>query len=65
MWAEITVAAIAIGAILGFVALLNAYTVPLRVLQRDFAARGEVMPEGFTQGYGVPISIVLLIASPS
>ena len=61
MWAEITVAAIAIGAILGFVALLNAYTVPLRVLQRDFAARGEVMPEGFTQGYGVPISIVLLI----
>ena len=61
MWAEITVAAIAIGAILGFVALLNAYSVPSRVLQRDFAARGEVMPEGFTQGYGVPISIVLLI----
>ena len=61
MWAEITVAAIAIGAILGFVALLNAYSVPSRVLQRDFAARDEVMPEGFTQGYGVPISIVLLI----
>ncbi|SEK47534.1 sugar ABC transporter permease [Jannaschia helgolandensis] len=61
MWAEVTVAAIAIGAILGFVALLNAYSVPSRVLQRNFAARGEVMPEGFTQGYGVPISIVLLI----
>ena len=27
-----------------------------------FEARGEVMPEGFTQGYGLPISVLLLIA---
>jgi D-xylose transport system permease protein len=26
-----------------------------------FAARGEVMPEGFTQGFGLPISVLLLI----
>ncbi len=62
LWAEAAVAAIAAAAILGFVALLNAYEVPTRVLERDFAARGEVMPEGLTQGYGVPISVVLLIA---
>ncbi|MGB3556266.1 MAG: sugar ABC transporter permease [Jannaschia sp.] len=62
LWAEGIVAAIAVGGILGFVALLNAYSVPRRVLERQFEARGEVMPEGFTQGYGVPISVVLLIA---
>ncbi|WP_281827015.1 sugar ABC transporter permease [Jannaschia rubra] len=62
LWAEIAVGAAAIGAILGFVALLNAYTIPSRVLARRFEARGEVMPEGLVQGYGVPISVVLLIA---
>ena len=61
IWAEAVVAAIVVGAILGFVALMNSYSVPSRVLERQFEARGEVMPEGFTQGYGVPISIVLLI----
>ncbi|MEM8850349.1 MAG: sugar ABC transporter permease, partial [Pseudomonadota bacterium] len=30
--------------------------------ERQFAARGEEMPEGFTQGYGLPISVLLLIA---
>ncbi len=62
MWAEAAVGAVIVAAILGFVALLNAYTIPDRVLQRRFEARGEVMPEGLTQGYGVPISVVLLIA---
>ncbi|MCK0168582.1 sugar ABC transporter permease [Jannaschia sp. S6380] len=62
VWAEAVVAAIVVAGILGFVALMNAYSVPTRLLERQFAARGEVMPEGFTQGYGIPISIVLLIA---
>ena len=61
MWAEVTVMAIVAGAILGFVALLNAYEVPRRVLEREFEASGMTMPEGYTEGYGVPISIVLLI----
>ena len=26
-----------------------------------FDARGEVMPEGLTQGYGIPVSVLLLI----
>lgn len=61
MWAEGVLAGIITAAILGFVAILNAYEVPTRKLQRMFEARGEVMPEGFTQSYGIPISVLLLI----
>ncbi|WP_298436974.1 sugar ABC transporter permease [uncultured Jannaschia sp.] len=62
LWAEGVVAAIIAGAILGFVALLNGYTVPSRVLERRFEAEGLTMPEGYVEGYGVPISVLLLIA---
>ena len=62
LWAEGALAAIISGSILGFVAILNAYEIPSRRLARMFEARGEVMPEGFTQGYGLPISVLILIA---
>ena len=62
LWAEGVVAGIAAAAILGFIAILNAYEIPDRVLARDFEARGETMPEGFTAAYGLPISVLLLIA---
>jgi D-xylose transport system permease protein len=62
LWAEGAVAAVIAGGILGFVALMNAYSVPSRVLQRRFEAEGLAMPEGYAEGYGVPISIVVLIA---
>ncbi|MBV6658686.1 MAG: sugar ABC transporter permease [Devosiaceae bacterium] len=62
MWAEALVALFAVGGILGFIAILNSYQVPERVLQRQFAARGEEVPEGFTAAYGLPISVLLLIA---
>lgn len=62
LWAEGALAVIISGAILGFVAILNAYEIPSRRLARMFEARGEVMPEGFTQGYGLPISVLILIA---
>jgi len=61
LWAEAVLAAISAAAILGFVATLNAYEIPVRRLARMFEARGEVMPEGFTTGYGIPISVLLLI----
>ena len=61
VWAEAALIAIAVGAILGFVAILNAYEVPTRRLARMFEARGEVMPEGYTEGYGIPISVLVLI----
>ncbi len=61
VWAEAVIAAIAVGAILGFVWILNSYDIPARRLARMFAARGEEMPEGFTAAYGVPYSVLLLI----
>ncbi|MGR3540149.1 MAG: sugar ABC transporter permease [Hasllibacter sp.] len=61
VWAEVAVGALAVAGILGFVAILNAYEVPSRVLARDFAARGLEVPEGYTAAYGIPYSVVLLI----
>ena len=61
MWAELVIAGIIIVAILGFVAILNSYEIPTRRLQRMFEARGEVMPEGYTTGYGIPYSVLILI----
>ncbi|MCA0869509.1 sugar ABC transporter permease [Seohaeicola saemankumensis] len=61
LWAEAALAGLIAVAILGFVAVLNAYEIPTRRLERMFEARGEVMPEGFTQGYGIPISVLVLI----
>ncbi len=62
LWAEATIAGIVAISILGFVAILNAYQIPTRRLERMFEARGEVMPEGFTAAYGIPFSVLLLIA---
>ncbi len=61
LWAEFTLAGISAVCILGFVAILNAYEIPERRLARMFEDRGEVMPEGFTAGYGVPYSVLILI----
>ncbi|EPX79611.1 sugar ABC transporter permease [Salipiger mucosus] len=62
VWAEVALMVVSAVLILGFVAILNAYEVPGRVLERTFEARGETMPEGYTAGYGVPYSVLLLIA---
>jgi len=61
LWAEAFLAGIVSTAILGFVWIMNSYQIPVRRLQREFEARGEIMPEGFTDYYGVPISVMLLI----
>ncbi len=61
LWAEWVIAgAICLG-ILGFIAILNSYSVPTGRLARDFAARGEVMPDGYSIGYGLPISVLVLV----
>ena len=62
LWAEVVLGALVAVVILGFIAILNAYDIPGPRLQRIFEARGEVMPEGFTSGYGIPFSVLLLIA---
>ncbi|EAR50190.1 ABC sugar (xylose) transporter, inner membrane subunit [Oceanicola granulosus HTCC2516] len=62
LWAEYVVAGIVAAGILGFIWVLTSYEIPSRVLSRQFEARGETMPEGFTASYGLPISVLLLIA---
>lgn len=62
VWAELVIAGIVSVTILGFVAILNSYEIPIRRLARMFEARGEVMPEGFTTAYGIPYSVLILIA---
>lgn len=62
LWAEAILASIITTAILGFVATLNAYQIPVARLKRQFEAKGEIMPEGFSAAYGIPVSVLLLIA---
>ena len=61
VWAELTLSGIVVAAIVGFIAVLNAYTIPTRRLQRMFEERGETMPEGLEVGYGLPVSVLILI----
>ncbi|MEO1638883.1 MAG: sugar ABC transporter permease [Pseudomonadota bacterium] len=62
MWAEGVVIAVVVAVILGFVAILNAYEVPERVVARDFERWGCEAAEGCTAAYGIPYSVLLLIA---
>lgn len=62
LWAEWALGGVIAAGIFGFTALLNAYAIPPRVLQRQFEQRGETLPEGYSAGYGLPISVLLLIA---
>ncbi|WP_417719025.1 sugar ABC transporter permease [Salipiger sp.] len=61
VWAEIALGVIAVGAIMGFIAILNAYSIPTGKLRRIFEARGEALPEGLSMGHGLPISVLILI----
>ncbi len=61
VWAEATLAGIIAFAILGYVYVVNSYAIPTRRLQRMFEARGETMPESLVVGYGIPISVLILI----
>ncbi|GIT91998.1 sugar ABC transporter permease [Jannaschia pagri] len=61
LWAEYTLGAILVGAIAGITAVINAYEVPTRVLQRRFQREGLEMPEGYTEAYGFPISVLIVI----
>jgi len=60
--AEYAMMALVGAGIMGFIWILNSYQIPTARLKRMFAANGEEMPEGFTAAYGLPISVLLLIA---
>ncbi|MBO0346360.1 sugar ABC transporter permease [Roseibium sp. CAU 1637] len=62
LWAEGVISGLMVAMILGFVATLNAYEIPTRRLERMFETRGEIMPDGLVAGYGIPYSVLLLIA---
>jgi len=61
LWAEYALGAILVGAICGITAIMNAYLVPTRILERRFAAQGLEMPEGYTEAYGFPISVLIVL----
>ncbi|QKV17488.1 sugar ABC transporter permease [Oricola thermophila] len=61
VWAEVVLGGVIAAVIVGFVYVLNSYEIPAARLRRIYEARGEVLPEGVTQGYGIPISVLLLI----
>jgi D-xylose transport system permease protein len=60
VWAAVVMSVITVALILGIVAQLNAYDIPEGRLERIFTERGEVMPEGYSQAFGLPISLLLL-----
>jgi len=62
MWAEYSLGAILVGAIMGITAIMNAYQVPVRILERRFKAEGLEMPEGYTEAYGFPVSVLIVLA---
>ena len=61
VWAEGVLAAIIGTSILGFIWILNSYQIPARKLTRLFEAKGLTVPEGYTEAYGLPISVLVLI----
>ena len=62
LWAEFALGAILVSAICGITAIINAYQVPSRVLARRFQQAGQEMPEGYTEAYGFPISLLIVLA---
>ncbi|MCX7560602.1 sugar ABC transporter permease [Sulfitobacter sp. F26204] len=62
MWAELSLAAFCTISIAGFVAILTNYSVPERVVARDPSKFGCEVAEGCTPVYGLPISVLLLVA---
>lgn len=61
VWAEAVMMGVVATFILGFVAILNAYTVPERVIARNPSLFGCDVAEGCIAAYGIPYSVLLLI----
>ena len=62
LWAELSLAGICTVSIAGFIATLTNYSVPERVVARDPSKFGCEVAEGCTPVYGLPISVLLLLA---
>lgn len=65
MWAEVSLGAIMVFLIMGFVYLMNAYPLPKRAAERYAEANGlEIPAEGLfiSHGIAIPVVIVLVVA---
>jgi D-xylose transport system permease protein len=65
MWAEVTLAAIGCGAVLGGIAVLNRYYMPARLAERYAAEHGITVPEGglhISLGLANPVLIMIVVA---
>jgi D-xylose transport system permease protein len=62
LWAELTLSGIIAVGIGGFVGILASYSLPERVIARDFAELGCASAEECSATYGLPISVLVLIA---
>ena len=60
LWAEWVMSGVIAALILGFVAQINAYLIPPNRLARMFEEQGRTLPEGYTQAFGLPISVLIL-----
>ena len=61
VWAEALLSTFVAVGTLGFVWTLNSYEIPQLRLQRVFEASGDVLPEGYSASYGLPVSVLILI----
>ena len=62
VWAEALLSTFVAVGTLGFVWTLNSYEIPQLRLQRVFEASGDVLPEGYSASYGLPVSVLILIS---
>jgi D-xylose transport system permease protein len=63
LWAEIGLAALACGTVIGVVAIANAYLLPAGVARRLTEARGGIWPEGgLAIGHGLAVPVLLALA---
>ena len=64
VWAEIFMAAVGCGLVLGAVLLVNAYPWPKGILEQYFGRLGQPVPEGvfISHGFAIPVLIMLSVA---
>jgi D-xylose transport system permease protein len=63
LWAEIALAALACGTVIGAVAIANAYALPTGIARRLTEAKGGIWPEGgLVIGHGLAVPVLLALA---
>ncbi len=63
MWAEVFLAVLGIGLIIGSVLLVNAYPWPKGIVADYARATGQILPEGtfISHGFAIPVLILLMV----